>query len=105
MIALMTCECNSAMPLARQTCQKAGIHDWMAVPLHKGKEHCLTVLSHFPSEFKELLAFRALEGFISNHGTFVCVVGYDKENFYWADVSNNDPKSVFDAIAILKRFA
>lgn len=105
MILLLACECSSAEPLARGVAQEAGIRDWLTLPLHKGKEHALTVLSHFPEPFKRLLAFRALEDHISRGGTFVVVVGYDDEYFYWSDIHSNAPSDRMDAITILKRFA
>lgn len=104
-VALLTCQCGSAEPLARGVAQEAGIHDWLTLPIHKGKEHCLTVLSRFPEPFKRLLAFRALEDHISKGSTFVVVLGYDDEFFYWSDIHSNAPADRMDAIAILKRFA
>lgn len=105
MLRVLACQCGSATPLARKTLNNAGVTNWMSIPIHRGKEYCLTMLSHYPEEFKQLLAFRALEDFISSHGTFVCFVGSDESSFYWADVSKNDPKSVWDAEAIIKQFA
>lgn len=104
-VLLLTCECGSAEPLARQVAQAAGIVDWMSLPLHKGVQHCLTVLDRFPEPFHDLLAFRALHNFIEGGGTYVVVVGYTDEFFYWADVSSGSPKDMLDGQSILKRFA
>lgn len=104
-IMMLSCECSSTVPLLRQTAQRAGIVNWMEVELHKGKEQCLQVLSWFPITHKQLLAFRALEDFISNNGTFAVFVGWDKEYFYWSDIAKNEPASVARAEAIIHQFA
>lgn len=105
MLKLLVCECGAAEPLARQVCQQAGLTDWMAIPLHKGKEHCLTVLDRFPEQYHGLLAYRALWDKIEQGGTFVIVLGYDEEYFYWANVASGSPSDMLDGTAILKRFA
>lgn len=105
MILFLACQCGSAEPLARGVAQEAGLANWLTLPVHKGKEHALTVLSYFPEPFKHLLSFRALEDHISKGGTFVVVVGYDEEYFYWVDLHSNTPSDRLDAIGILKRFA
>lgn len=101
----LTCECGSADGLVRQAAQSAGLQNWMSIPVHKGKEHCLAVLSHFPDAHRNLLAFRALEDFISQGGSYAVVVGYDDEYFYWSSIDSNSPKDMLDSVAILKRFA
>lgn len=101
----LTCDCSAAEPLARGAAEEAGLTNWLTLEIHKGKEHCLTVLSRFPAPYKELLAFRALEDKISAGGSFVTVVGYDDQYFYWADLASNAPADRFDAISIIKRFA
>lgn len=101
----LTCDCGAAEPLARGAAEEAGLTDWLNLRIHKGKEHCLTVLSHFSAPYKGLLAFQALEEKISQGGSFVTVVGYDDEYFYWADLASNAPADRFDAISIIKRFA
>lgn len=105
MLKFLCCECGSAGPLARGVAQEAGLSDWLTLEIHKGKEHCLSILSQFPAPYKELLAFRALEDKISQGGSFVTVIGYDEEYFYWADVASGAPSDRMDALAIIKRFA
>lgn len=105
MITFLCCECGAAVPLARQAAESAGLTNWMAIPLHKGKEHCLTILDRFPEPFKKLVSYRALYDMIGRGGTFVVVLGYDEEFFYWVDISSGTPSDMFDATAILKRFA
>lgn len=104
-ILFVTCECGAADGLVRQAAQAAGLQNWMSLPVHKGKEHCLTVLSHFPEGHRKLLAFRALESLIAQGGSYAVVVGYDGEQFYWSSIDSNSPKDMLDAVAILKRFA
>lgn len=104
-VMLCCCECGAAEPLGRQVAMQAGITNWMAIPLHKGVEHCLTVLDRFPEPYKQLLAHRALCDFIRQGGTFVVAIGYDDEYFYWANVASGSPADMMDGGAILKRFA
>lgn len=99
------CECSSAAALCQQVAANAGVINWMSIPLYKGKEHCLTVLSRFSEGHRRLLAFRALEGYIQQEGQYATIIGYDNEYFYWANINSNSPKDQLDAQAILKRFA
>lgn len=104
-VLVLVCDCGGAEPLARQALQKAGVADWLTFPIHRGKPHALTLLSHFPSAFKRLLAFRALEDHISRATSFVVIIGYDEETFYWSDIQSSAPADTLQSQAILKRFA
>lgn len=104
-VLYFSCECGSAEPLLRKLLQEAGCADWLSAPLHKGREHCLHILEQFPASFKSLTAYQALVKQINEHSSYVCVVGYDNETFYWADIAKNAPKDRVEATAILKRFA
>lgn len=106
MILLLTCDCPSAEPLVRKALQEAGIKEWLATSIHKGREHCLTILERFPKPYHELLAFRALFDYLdSRASSFNVIVGYDDETFYWADIHSGAPMDWMDGQAILKRFA
>lgn len=105
MLKILTCECTSATPLVQQLLRRTETPNWMDIPVHKGKEHCRTVLSYFPDPYKELLSFRALYDYLENASSFAIVVGYDDTTFYWADIHSNAPADVLQAEAILKRFA
>lgn len=100
-----TCECSSAEPLLRNLLQEVGFANWLNAPIHKGREHCLHILDQFPEPFKFLLSYQALVKQIQEHSSYVCVVGYDPETFYWVDIAQNAPKDRVEAQAILKRFA
>lgn len=104
MLKIFTCECHGAEPLVRQLLQRMGVANWMDYPIHKGKNHCLDVLSCLPKQLHSLLAFRALQDYLPNASSFSIVVGYDEESFYWSDISDNAPVEVIQAEAIVKRF-
>lgn len=104
-LMVLACECGAAEPLARQVLEPVVPTTWLSVPIHKGKEHCLTVLSHFPEPFQQLVAYQALLNHIEENSSFVVFVGYDHEYFYWEDVASNAPAEVASATAIIKRFA
>lgn len=104
-LALFVCDCGNAAPLGYQTIQAAGVKNWATVPIHKGKKHVLSVLSHFPTQFQALAAYQELIQCINTHNTFVVLLGYDDECFYWSNIKSNSHKDTLDAIAIAKRFA
>lgn len=110
MITLLSCECSSTEPLMRGLIQEAGIADWMTVEVHKGKEHCQTIIDQLPTRFHSLLAYRALQSYLSpdnpkSVSSFAIIVGYDKDTFYWEDFASNAPDARIKALAIAKRFA
>lgn len=105
----LTCQCGSADSLAQGLQQEAGITNWMALPIHKGKEHCRTIVERFPEQFHTLLSYRALVSYLSPDAekpvsTFVIIVGYDDTTFYWEDFASNAPDSRIRALAILERY-
>lgn len=105
MLKLCCCECGSAEPLVRGLLQEAGITNWMSVEIHKGKEHCQTVLARFPEPYQSSLQLQALINLVKENSTFVVVLGYDKTRIYWEDISSNAPIERTRALAIVKEFA
>lgn len=104
-LCILACACGGVDSLTRGVLRQAGVPNWMTYEVHKGKEHCRTVLSRFPTQLHPLLAFRALESHLENNGTFAVIIGYDDNSFFWGDVHTNAPKDVFDTINIVKAFA
>lgn len=110
MLSLLMCDCGSAEPLARGLLEEAKITNWMAVPIHKGKEHCRTIIERFPEQFHGLISYRALQSYLAEDApkpvsSFVIIVGYDQDTFYWEDFSSNAPDIRVRAVAIAERFA
>lgn len=105
MVVLLTCDCGGAEPLVRNVLRDASVDNWMTYEIHKGKEHCRKIVSYFPSQLHELLAFRALESCLENQGAFAIIVGYDDNSFFWEDVHTNAPIENIRARAIVERFA
>lgn len=104
-LKVLACQCGAAEPLARQVLEPVVPTTWLSVPIHKGKEHCLDVLEQFPAPYHALLAYQALVEHLANAFSYVVIVGYDHEYFYWEDVASNAPAEVAKATAIIKRFA
>lgn len=105
MLKILTCECSSVESLARGLLQEAEIANWMEVPIHKGKEHCLNILSHYPESHQATLEYRALADFIPEASSYVIVVGADETRFYWENFADNAPIERARARAIAKEFA
>lgn len=104
-LCILTCACGGVDGLVRNVLRQAGVANWMTYEVHRGKEHCQTVLSRLPSQLHPLLAYRALEDHLEHNGTFAVVIGYNDNAFFWGDVHTNAPKDVFDTINIIKAFA
>lgn len=107
MLKVLACECSGVDSLARGLLQEAEVKNWMDVLLHKGKEHCQTILERLPEKYHVSLEYRALLDYITNNetGAFTIIVGYDETHFYWEDIHSNAPIERTRAIAIAKRFA
>lgn len=105
MLKILACACGGVDQLARGLLQECEYADWLTAEIHKGKEHCLTVLSFLADELGESLPLRALQSYIENTGTFTIVVGYDPTHLYWEDFHTNAPIERARAKAIVEAFA
>lgn len=105
MLKVCMCECPAAEPLVRGLLREAGVTNWMDAEIHKGKEHCLTVLERLSESLGHPLEMRALLDYIAKTSTYAVVVGYDKERVYWSDFSSNAPVERTEAKAIVETFA
>lgn len=105
MLKVLGCECGGVDSLARGLLQEAKVSDWMSVPLHKGKEHCLHILEQLPPIYHPSLEYRALYDYISAGGSYTVIMGYDGSHFYWEDIHSNAPIERTRALSIAKRFA
>lgn len=104
-LLLLTCDCGGAEPLVRNVLREASVSNWMTYEIHKGKEHCRTIVSYLPAEYAAHLSYRALVDFLANAGAFAVIVGYDKNRFFWEDIHANAPVEHMRAIAIAEEFA
>lgn len=105
MILLLACQCGGVVPLIRGVLKESGIDNWLDEPIYQGKRRSIEILEQFPDYYKGLLQFGALYDHISNHSSFAVIVGYDADNFRWADVSMGDIKSKLDGEIIATNFA
>lgn len=104
MILLLACSCNGVVPALRGILKNAGISDWLNFPICQGKKYALQTLDQFPDYYKNLLEWGALRNSINNRSSFAVVVGYDADNFKWADIALGDIKSKIDAEVIAKAY-
>lgn len=104
-LKILACNCGGAEPVARSVLQEAGVENWMTVDIHKGKEHCKTILNYFPEPFHKLLAFQGLLTHIEENSKYAVILGYDDEYLFWEDVASNSPIEVTRAKVIAQRFA
>ena len=101
MIVVVTCQCGSVEQRARGFLKKVGYADWLNIPIHKGKEKARKVLQYIP-QFPEV---EMLNNFLDNAGKYVVILGYDKNECRWSDISRGGLKSEVDAEYVVKQFA
>lgn len=105
MLKILACMCGGVDSLARGLLQDANVPDWMSVPIHKDKEHCLTILERLPEKYHSSLQYQALHDYLQNASFYTIVVGYDDTHFYWEDFHSNAPIERSRALAITQQFA
>lgn len=105
MLKILACTCGGVDQLARGLLQECNYADWLTIDIHKGKEHCQTILAFLEEELGPSLPLGALKNYIENTGTFTIVIGYDPTHFYWEDFHSNAPIERARAKAIVEAFA
>ena len=103
-LLLLVCNCSGSEGLVRSTLKEAGIVDWLEPPIVKGKNLSLQTLNQFPEYYKELPQWGALYASINNRSSFAVIVGYDQDDFRWADVAMGDIKSKLDGEVIATKY-
>lgn len=104
MLLLLGCSCSGVDGLLRGALRDAGITDWLDPPIVKGKKKSLETLTQFPEYYRNLPQWGALYDSINTRSSFAVVIGYDAEQFRWADVAMGDLKSKLDAEVIASHF-
>lgn len=101
MIKAVGCQCGSTESLIRNFLRSAGYEDWISIPVVKGKEKSLAVLSQLPQcPEREMLM-----SFLKDASKWAVIIGYDDTGLKWSDIAHNGPKSRIEAEFIVKRFA
>lgn len=104
MILLLACNCGGVIPLLRGVLREAGVENWLDAEVYQGKKYALETLEQFPEYYRNLPQWGALYDSINNRSSFAVIIGYDQDNFRWADVAMGDLKSSLDGQIIAKQF-
>lgn len=105
MIMLLTCDCGGAEEMVRRPLKKAGVEDWLGVPLRKGATSVKLFLDQLPEEVQETVMVGALRELLESKSNYAVVFGWDETGVTWTNVSDGTITSPLDAEAIVERFA
>ena len=101
-LTLCVCNCHNSETRGRRLLQRAGVTDYMGVPVYKGRQ---SVREYLDNNFDDSdVKVREMKAYIANRTKFTILIGYDDNRFEWADSSVNMSDSV-RAEAIAQVFA
>lgn len=100
-IACCACNCGSSDLLARKFLETAGYPDWFSMPVPKGKEKSLKLLSSLP-RYKEI---SDIEQYLSKVTRWVIIIGWNDNGCRWTDITHGGEKSNIEGKLIIKTFA
>ena len=101
MIAVCTCQCGSVDSLVRSFLRSVGYHDWLNIPIHRGKEKSRALLNNLPPvPEKEMLA-----SFLRDASKWAVIIGFDNNSAKWSDIAHNGAKSKIEAEYVVKNYA
>lgn len=98
----LVCSCGGAENLVRRCFKRAGLSDWLSIPVYKGKENAPKFLDNFETPTEEILA---IIKYAQEHNPYAIVVGIDDSSVQWVDVKHGGLKEMYDAELIAERFA
>lgn len=101
MLFCVACQCGNADNWIRSKLRKFGCQGALSIPIAKGKEKALSVVSKLPQtqETTDLAAH------IRNSSKFAIIVGTDGQSLRWVDVVNGHwVKNDVDAEFIIRDF-
>ena len=101
MLICVACQCGNADNWIRSKLRKFGYRGTLSIPITKGKEKALSVVSKLPQtqETTDLAAH------IRNSSKFAIIVGTDGQSLRWVDVVNGHwAKNDVDAEFIVRDF-
>ena len=100
-LACLACQCGGADNWIRSKLKKFNHPLALLIPITKGKEKCLSLLSTFPQTQNTT----DLAAHIRNASKFAIIVGTDGESLRWVDVVNGTYiKNDVDAEFIIRDF-
>lgn len=93
----LACDCHNAPSRFRNFLFSNHTPNYLSIPLYQGEEALDWAMRNNLLE---------LATFISNHSSFVLVVGWtDRRTLEWANISNSTPEDILHAEMIIERFA
>lgn len=101
MIVAVACLCGNSENLIRGALRRYGYQDFLNIPVTKGKEKSISLLSSLP-QFPEI---RILQEYISHQSKFAVILGYNEDKCRWADIAGPSPKEAIEAELIVQHFA
>lgn len=105
MIAVITCACGGAEEMARSILRQGEYEDWLKMPIAKGKDQSKYVMDSLRSRYQNNDNFKALDAYYPGRSSYIVVIGYDKDNFKWADVARGKIKERLDGEIIVRNFS
>lgn len=100
-IACCACNCGSSELLARNFLSKSGYPEWFSIPVPKGKDKSLKMISSLP-RLKEIVA---LENYIKESSKWVVIIGWNENGCRWVDLTHGGSKANIDGKLIIETFA
>ena len=99
-LAIVACQCGSSDSLVRNFLHSVGYPDWKSIPMARGKEKSLAVVSQLPpAPEKEML-----QHFLKDASKWAIIIGYDQESMKWSDIAHSGPRSRIEAEFVVKNF-
>ena len=99
-LAIVACQCGSSDSLVRNFLHSVGYPDWNSIPMARGKEKSLAVVSQLPpAPEKEML-----QHFLKDASKWAIIIGYDQESMKWSDIAHSGPRSRIEAEFVVKNF-
>lgn len=101
MIAVLTCNCGGSELAARTFLKHAGYPEWDSIPINKGKEKSMSLISTLIG-YQEV---QMLQNFLKTASKYIVILGWEGDNCKWADISHTPTKSKVEAQVIVDVFA
>lgn len=101
----VTCECGGTTNLVRKVFRRAGLTNWLDIPIFRGDSGIKALDDDLMDWVKELDGYKILKTRLSHGGTYAIVVGFDRNEMMWADVKNGSIEDGLRAENIASEFA
>lgn len=97
----LVCDCGGSEGIVRRCFKRAGLNNWLSIPVYKGKENIKGFLDNFDNPSNEILE---VANYAKEHNPYAIVVGVG-DSVAWVDVKHGGLKEMLDAELIAEQFA